>query len=314
MALTAADIANQAMQLVGGNNNQAPITGVPPLFDGSVVGIAAGTVYALCVDTITRQFGWDFARAIQDMSLTGNVAPLGWLFEYIFPTNAVELLQVLPADGVGDPNNPVPINWDVGNALGGSVAATGSVTFSSNPSNGQTVTLNGRVFTFVNDASGWPNDHSNYKINIAGSNAGTIFFLFQALSTGTTYLADTALNVATYLQASGTNEVLQITYNTAGAVGNSYTLAASNATPSGAHLAGGVTSQQKVIWTNIATASGAFTTRPPEVTWDANFQQAVVRLLGSFLASSVSSKPETAKAEFDKALGFEKAGETRTDT
>ncbi|MEI6282506.1 MAG: ubiquitin-activating E1 FCCH domain-containing protein, partial [Alphaproteobacteria bacterium] len=120
----------------------------------------------------------------------------------------------------------------------GGTVATGNIEFSGsgNPANGNTITLNGRVFTFVNDNSGWPNSTSNHKINIGANLGGTMFFLEQALTTSTTYLADTTLNVATYA-APGT--ALNITYLTSGVVGNAYTLAASAATRSGATLTGG---------------------------------------------------------------------------
>lgn len=311
MTVTAADIVNQAVQLVGGNNNQAPVTGSSPDFDGTPVGVAAGTVYDLCVQTVTRQFGWDFARAIQELTLTGNTAALGFLYEYIFPTNAVELLQVIPPVADIDPNNPLPINWMVSNALGGSTQATGSIAFLLNPSPGATITLNGRVITFVANPNGWPNVTNNYSINIALDLGGTLFFLTQALQVGTTYLADPVLNVATY---DAPASALLVTYTVPGTLGNGYTLAASVATPSGAHLTGGTTSQQKAISTDVVDASAVLLTQPPESTWDANFQQAVVRLLASFLAMSISSKPESAKTSLDQAMAFEKAGETRTDT
>lgn len=117
-----------------------------------------------------------------------------------------------------------------------STKATGDIDFGvTNPSNGDTITLNGRVFTFVT-AGGWPTVQTNYQINIGGNLGGTLFFLEQALTSGATYLADSLLNVADY---TTTASALEIEYKTPGTAGNSYTLAASAATPSGATLSGG---------------------------------------------------------------------------
>lgn len=121
----------------------------------------------------------------------------------------------------------------------GGTKASGNIDFavSLNPSNGDTITLNSKVFTFVT-SGGWPSNMTNYQINIGGNLGGTLFFLEQALTTGATYLADSSLNVANY--AAGTTTI-DIEYKTAGTAGNSYTLAASAANPgrSGATLSGG---------------------------------------------------------------------------
>ena len=114
-----ADIVNRAAQLVGGFNNQGPITGAPPTFDGSAIGIAAGTLYAGVVQTVGREHGWDFSRNTVKLVLTGNVAPFPWAFEYKYPTNGVQVRQVTPST-LTDPNNPLPTNWNVANDVVGS--------------------------------------------------------------------------------------------------------------------------------------------------------------------------------------------------
>lgn len=119
---------------------------------------------------------------------------------------------------------------------GAGVKATGSIAFAANPSPGDTATLNGRVFTFV--ASGATS--SNYQVNIGGNTGGTIGLWVINLQTSATYLADSLLNVASYTDSGGsTTDNLLVEYNVAGTAGNSYTLAASVATPSGATLTGG---------------------------------------------------------------------------
>lgn len=308
--LTAAGVVNRAIQLVGGWNNQGPVTGVPPYFNNSTQGLAAGVVYDECVQTVGRQFGWDFSRNIATLTNTGNTAPLGWLYEYIYPTSGIQVRQVLPPDADIDSLDPRPQRWNVGSAIGGSVAASGSIDFSLNPSNGQTITLNSRVFTFVT-SGGWPSVQTNYQINIGGNLGGTLFFLEQALTTGATYLADSKLNVASY---SIPTTSLLIDYIIPGVGGNSYTLAASNATPSGPTLTGGVTTLQKVIWTDIADAQAVITGQPNEATWDALFAESVVQMLASKLSLALASKPDSSKLAAQQGIAAEQAGETRTDT
>lgn len=106
------------------------------------------------------------------------------------------------------------------------VKASGSILFGANPSDNDTITLNGTVWTFV-----------------AASPSGPETLI------GAT-LADTLATLVTNLNASADAEVAKVTYtendtslllsfDTAGIAGNTYTLAASDATVSGATLAGG---------------------------------------------------------------------------
>lgn len=113
MAVTSADIVNQALLFMGGD--QPPVTGVAPAFDTSPAGQAAARLYAPCVATIARKFGWDFARSTVALTLSGNVAPLPWAYEYSYPAG-VQVWQLMPsAAGQTDPNNPLPVNWVVAN-------------------------------------------------------------------------------------------------------------------------------------------------------------------------------------------------------
>ena len=118
MAVTSNDIVNQAIQLFG--NNQPRVTGNAPNFDSSPTGKAAALLYGPCVQTVGRQFGWDFARNSFALAPTGNVAPFPWAYEYTYPANGIEIWQLLPAT-VADPNDPLPVNWSVGNTVVGSI-------------------------------------------------------------------------------------------------------------------------------------------------------------------------------------------------
>lgn len=191
--LTAAEIVNQSLQLIG--DDIPPVTGVYPTFDNSTAGKAATKLYALCVKAVGRQFGWDFARNQVALALTGNVAPLGFTFEYAYPMFggdvALQIWQLVPAVFV-DLNNPMPINWTVGNAV-----------------------VNG--------------------------------------------------------------------------------------------------TQAKVIWSSVPNALAVCNNNPSEATWDALFQQAVVRMLASAMAMAVAGKPDVAEAMLNSGAAFETLGESRQD-
>lgn len=118
MAVTSTDVGNQALMEMGGN--QPLVTGLAPTFDDSTAGKALQRLYVPCVQFVGRQFGWDFARAAVALSLSGNAAPFGWTYEYLYPTNGIQVWQITPAT-ITDPFNPAPANWVVGNAVVGSV-------------------------------------------------------------------------------------------------------------------------------------------------------------------------------------------------
>ena len=117
MTVTSNDIANQAIQLIG--DNQPAVVGNAPNFDNSVAGIALSKLYTSSVATVARQWGWDFARHAVALTPTGNTPPPGWAFEYLYP-GTVQVWQIQPPTS-SDPNNPLPVQWDVGNNLVASV-------------------------------------------------------------------------------------------------------------------------------------------------------------------------------------------------
>lgn len=183
---TSNNVANEAILLMGGN--QPPVTGFAPSFDNSPNGQALQQLYAPCVATVARQFEWDFARGFVALTLTGNAPPFPWAYEYLYP-GTIALWQIMPAAFV-DPNNPLPQNWSVGNALVG-------------------------------------------------------------------------------------------------------------------------TTQSRVLWCNLATATGVYNVNPSEATWDPLFREAVVRLLASELATATAGKPETSAGLLQSGAAFETLGEGR---
>jgi hypothetical protein len=114
------DIANRAIQLIG--DNQPPITGTgnypTPTFDTSAAGLVCAQVYVGVVNTVGRQFGWDFSRntAALVAGNTGAAVPVPWKFEFLYPTNGIQVRQLVPTI-IADPNNPLPIRWAVANDL-----------------------------------------------------------------------------------------------------------------------------------------------------------------------------------------------------
>lgn len=115
--------------------------------------------------------------------------------------------------------------------------AAGSITFSAQPANNATITLDGVTFTFV---SGTP--ASAVQIKIGATLAKTIANAVKVLNAS----ADTDVAAATYASDPDQTAIL-ITHDAPGTAGNSFTLAASNSpdshgTVSASTLAGGAAS------------------------------------------------------------------------
>ncbi len=147
-----------------------------------------------------------------------------------------------PADALLDVANlsgdfPTPVDMRyfgfwltalTGKPVTSQVAATGTLTFASNPAAGQTITINGTVFTFHADASAGTN------IEIKGTAILTVAEIAAVLNAS----ADADVDDATYSQTPG-QPVLVITHDTVGTGGNAFTLAASHARVSAPTLRGG---------------------------------------------------------------------------
>lgn len=114
-----------------------------------------------------------------------------------------------------------------GDPESGPVSAEGYIDFSVNPSDGDTLTINGTVFTFVDDTP------SAGEIEIEATVTQTLDAAVTALNAS----SDDDVNDATYSRPSA--QRLKIVHDATGAAGNSFTLEASHATVSGATLTGG---------------------------------------------------------------------------
>ncbi len=115
MTANSTSIVNEALQLIG--DDGPAVTGVWPNFDGSTNGNIAMTIYGPAVQAAMRAHNYDFARTVVTLALSGNVAPLGWAYEYIYPASAIQLWQVTPTFPLADPNDPLPTRWNVGTAV-----------------------------------------------------------------------------------------------------------------------------------------------------------------------------------------------------
>lgn len=123
------------------------------------------------------------------------------------------------------------------------VAATGSISFAVNPSNLDTITLNATVWTFV---TGTP---SGNQIKIGTALSDTIQNAVLALNAST----ETQTVKCSYTSDLSYSKI-EITDKTIGVGGNSFTLAASAATASGATLAGGAATGP---YNNVFTSGAA---------------------------------------------------------
>ena len=107
-------------------------------------------------------------------------------------------------------------------------AATGYIDFAVNPSDQDTITLDGTVWTFVSGSS------TGDETQIQATATQTIDQLITDLNAST----DGNISDATYSRPVGTQRLL-VAHDTAGATGNAFALAASAAMVSGSTLTGG---------------------------------------------------------------------------
>ncbi len=119
MPITSADIANRAGLLISDNQPLVVGAGNYPTetwVTTQPLGQAASLLYNSVVETVGRQFGWDFSRRTVTLAPgnTGTLVPAPWAFEYLYPANGIQIRQLMPAT-VTDPNNPLPVRWDVAN-------------------------------------------------------------------------------------------------------------------------------------------------------------------------------------------------------
>ncbi len=286
--LTDVDVVNAALQQV------AAQTTITSLADGSQAADAALIIYTPTVELMLRLLEPDFARVTNTLALTGITPQYPMTHEYGYPSDCLRLLQVRPT--TYDALDPQPYRANIASEQIG----VGSITFSALPTNSDTITLNGAVFTWVTSGA----SPSNYQINITGNTAGAVAIWLNHLQNSATYLADPLLNVANYSETVTSANVasLDITYKTAGTAGQSYTLAksCSVATLSGASLN---VAGFEVIQTTLANALAVYiSSTVTEAEWSPTFTDAVVRRLANPLAMALSGRPDFAKELLEQSM------------
>ncbi len=116
----------------------------------------------------------------------------------------------------------------LGSATTGGTASTGTITFSGNVANDETVTVNGVVFTAKASPTG--------EVQFA---SGTLTAAATSLVAKLNACTNPLVQLASYTRSAG---VITVTYGTVGVAGDAFTLAeaVANGTVSGANLTGGV--------------------------------------------------------------------------
>jgi len=112
VTVSSSDIVNEALLLIG--DDGPPVTGVWPNFDGSTNGNIAMTTYGPAVQAAMRAHNYDFVRTVAALALSGNAAPLGFAYEYLYPASLIQVWQLTPAFPLSDPNDPLPTHGTVG--------------------------------------------------------------------------------------------------------------------------------------------------------------------------------------------------------
>jgi len=143
---------------------------------------------------------------------------------------------------------------------GGVAPASGMVSFNANPSNNDSIVLNGVTWTFVSGAAG----ANQTQIQ------GTLSSTMNSLASNLRGSANGSLTVANYAPLA--QPYLYINYKTSGAGGNSYALASSNAglIASGANLTGGgagTYASGNILFTAMPANGDTLTLGNPSVTW-----------------------------------------------
>lgn len=104
------DVVNLALGRIGYKRR------IGNLYDGSAAATAALNIYAQTRDAVLRESDWGFAERIATATTTAHAAPIGWAYEYAYPSDCLRLKAVIPSGyGTGNNQNPLPTLFRVGN-------------------------------------------------------------------------------------------------------------------------------------------------------------------------------------------------------
>lgn len=103
---TPASLVNRALQEIG---SQTSISGIPPTFDNTAYGNAAGILYPPAITLLLRQADYEFSRA-EVALIPVSPIPYPWPFAYLYPVDCAKIRQVMPPQWIQF--DPQPIRWD----------------------------------------------------------------------------------------------------------------------------------------------------------------------------------------------------------
>lgn len=104
---SSAAVVNASLSLI------ASQTLITSLTDGTSAANAANVVYAATVQLMLRAMEPDFARAQVVLTNSGLTPLQPWAYEYLYPDDALRILQVKPPVGSYDPLRPDPVRWSI---------------------------------------------------------------------------------------------------------------------------------------------------------------------------------------------------------
>lgn len=231
IALNGAGFASGAIEFASTNptaNDTITLNGVVWTFVSAITGQDQTLIQGAYAETLAQLVS----------NLSGSINPALTVASYSADVTGSNLLIVYTTAGVaGDAytlaaSRATPSSGTLTGGAGTGTTgakATGSLTFGAgNPSDGQTIILDGVTWTFV--TSGATGNQTNIGLSLTAT--------LTQLQLDLTASANANISLANY---AVTSTALDVTYKTFGTIGNTYTLAAgtSGATPSAATLAGG---------------------------------------------------------------------------
>lgn len=130
------------------------------------------------------------------------------------------------------------LSTDPSEPVAGGIPAFGTIKFTAQPSNNDTVTIGGTAITFVTGTPG------NNQVQIGAAVGNTVAALLALLQAS----SDANLSKATYT-VDITGLIITVTFKVTGSTGNAFTLAINSAgnTVSGATLSGGINPAELVF-------------------------------------------------------------------
>ena len=269
--VTQLNIINRALTEIAARQ---PVTGIPPLYDGSAAILAALELYQPGVETLLRQSDWEFARTTISLLPTGLTPPLQWTNEYFYPSDCLRVRQVVPQ--TWNIFDPYAVRWDVGEDI-----IMGHI-----PTTGYLIAFNGT-------------DYAVGDTGIVNGGATPAKYIVLTIGAGG---AVTGLSLTT--GGAGFNIGVQTTSTSGVQPGIGAGLIVDVTATDNV--------QTKVIWTTEANATLVYTTADiTENQWDALFTEQMVRYLGSMLAMPVGGRPDFSREMLGQAGGLGQAGRDR---